>query len=263
MKNHFILPYAGNKRNEVDEIFKHINFEKKTVIIEPYCGTSAMSYYISKMYPKQYNYILNDNNNLLLELYKIMKDEEKTDNFNKEINSWIDKFNEYNNDIERKEFYIKKLDNEICEYFIKHKYYTIRSGLYPSFSRIKKIKQYNMRDYSIYNFIKNENVELSCCDAIEIIKKNKDNNEAILLIDPPYINTCNNYYINNNMNIYEWIFNNNINEFKSDIHFIVENVWINKLLFKNNLISESYKKTYQCSKKKTEHIIIKKNNNAV
>lgn len=44
-KNHFVLQYEGNKRNEVDIIYKMIeNFEVKN-IIEPFCGTCAFSFF--------------------------------------------------------------------------------------------------------------------------------------------------------------------------------------------------------------------------
>ena len=73
MKNHFIFPYAGNKREEVERIYEKIDLTNITTIIEPFCGTSAMSLYISLKNPKIYKYILNDNNTFLTELYMILK----------------------------------------------------------------------------------------------------------------------------------------------------------------------------------------------
>lgn len=61
MKNHFIFPYAGNKREEVEKIHeilkKNIDLSKIKTIIEPYCGSSAMSYYLSTIYPNKFNYV--------------------------------------------------------------------------------------------------------------------------------------------------------------------------------------------------------------
>ena len=65
MKNHFIFSYVGNKRNEIAEIYKHINFEGIETIIETNCGSSAMAYYISVQNPNRYKYILNDNINVI------------------------------------------------------------------------------------------------------------------------------------------------------------------------------------------------------
>jgi len=47
MKNHFYMPYFGNKRTEVSIIYKHLDLNNITTIIEPYAGSAAISYYIS------------------------------------------------------------------------------------------------------------------------------------------------------------------------------------------------------------------------
>ena len=60
MKNHFIIAYPGNKRQEVEIIYKNLDFNNITTIIEPFCGSCALSYYISTIHPKKYKYILND-----------------------------------------------------------------------------------------------------------------------------------------------------------------------------------------------------------
>ena len=78
MKNHFFFSYAGNKRNEVDHILSYIesqNFDNIKTIIEPFCGSSALSYYISTKYPKKFNYILNDFDEHLITLYKLTSNE--------------------------------------------------------------------------------------------------------------------------------------------------------------------------------------------
>ena len=76
MKNHFYMSYAGNKRNEVKDIYNHIDFENITTIIEPFCGSCAMSYYISTQ-KQGLKYIFNDNNKYLKEMYEIIIDDNK------------------------------------------------------------------------------------------------------------------------------------------------------------------------------------------
>ena len=63
-KNHFFIPYFGNKRKETPLIYEKTKHELNdiTTIIEPFCGSCAFSYYISLQHPKKYKYILNDNN---------------------------------------------------------------------------------------------------------------------------------------------------------------------------------------------------------
>ena len=83
MNNHFVFPYAGNKRQEVVKLHDYIvdKLDGIDTIIENFCGSSAMSYYISTKYPKRFKYILNDMNPRLIELYCLVKDKQKFDSF--------------------------------------------------------------------------------------------------------------------------------------------------------------------------------------
>ena len=81
------MAYFGNKRQEVENIYIEIKEDllKCDKIIEPYAGTSAMSYYISTLHPKRFTYIINDNNPHLINLYKIMKSKNDILKFETEI----------------------------------------------------------------------------------------------------------------------------------------------------------------------------------
>lgn len=46
-QNHFIFSYPGNKRNEAEEFIKQANFDGVEKIIEPFCGSAAISFYIT------------------------------------------------------------------------------------------------------------------------------------------------------------------------------------------------------------------------
>ena len=45
-QNHFVIGYAGNKRKEVEVIYNMIEskINENSIIVEPFCGTSAFSY---------------------------------------------------------------------------------------------------------------------------------------------------------------------------------------------------------------------------
>ena len=86
MKNHFYMCYSGIKREEVENIYNLINFNNITTIVEPFCGSCAMSYYISTKHPKKFKYILNDNNEYLREMFDIIRDDERTKEFEEEFN---------------------------------------------------------------------------------------------------------------------------------------------------------------------------------
>jgi len=88
-----------------------------------------------------------------------------------------------------------------------------------------------------------------------LFDKFKDDQDSVILLDPPYLQSCNSFYENADVNLYEYFFNNPINKVKSSLYLILEDNWIIKLLFKKFIIHK-YGKTYEISKKKTSHLII-------
>jgi site-specific DNA-adenine methylase len=70
------LGYAGTNgtRSSCYDITERVDLYDMEYIVE-LCGTSAMSYYIHTLHPLEFKYVLNDNNQHLIELYNILKDE--------------------------------------------------------------------------------------------------------------------------------------------------------------------------------------------
>jgi 16S rRNA G966 N2-methylase RsmD len=250
MKNHFYIPYCGNKRQEVKHIYDNIDFTDITTVVEPFCGSCAMSYYISTQ-REGLKYILNDNNKYLKEMYEIMLDNNKIDKFEKDFEVKVKSFKD------NREMYntIVKEDN-LLSWFIKNKLYNIRPCLYPSLRSYKET--INLKLFPIYNFFKNNDITFSNDCGLTIYEKYKNSKNNLILLDPPYINSTNDYYLNADVNIYEYLCNNNINNEIAEIILILENIWMIKLLFKHNKIKFEYDKKYVMSKKKTSHIIIGK-----
>lgn len=258
MKNHFICTYPGNKRNECENIFNNINFESIETIIEPYCGTSAISYYISTKYPKKFKYILNDSNNILIELYQIMENKIQYKNLVDELEkTYYYIFDEQLTKDKQKERYLEIIKkNDVVSLVISHKYYSLRPRLFP----IRKI-DFNKElflDSPILNFLRNEHITIMNNDGKKLLEKYNDKS-VLFIIDPPYLETCNTFYkLTKDLkyeNIYEYLSKNQIDTFKSKIILILEDNWIIRLLFNKNIIY-SYDKKYEISKKKTTHIII-------
>lgn len=264
MKNHFIISYFGNKREEVENLYKLMKLDDIEIIIEPFCGSCALSYYISLLHPKKYKYILNDNNKYLIELMNIMKDDNKINEFENKINDYVEQLNNIKIQEKRKELYLKFVKtDDIYGYLISHKYYTIRHGLFK-FDKDKNgdlldYKKFYFKDYPIYNFFKNEDIEIYNLNGIKIFEKYKQNKKALIFLDPPYIQLTNAFYkngANEDFNIYEYLSLNNIKKEKAKIYIILEDNWIIKLLFKNNNIIDNNCKIYQTTKKKYNHITI-------
>ena len=260
MKNHFIFFYYGNKRCEVENLYAHLNLEDITTIVEPCCGSSAVSYYISTKHPKKFKYILNDTDETLLKIYKLLMNPEESKKMEIEINKTIDTFNKCKTDAERKEIWdpLYKQKDNINAYIFTRKYASIAGRLMPLIERTKQLKKFVLSDYPIYNFLNTENVIISNKLDIDIVKEYKNDSNSLIFLDPPYICTNNSWYSTHDMNIYEYLYNNNINTFDCKIYLILEKIWIIELLFKSNNIISNYNKLYVPGNKKTNHIIITK-----
>jgi site-specific DNA-adenine methylase len=253
MRNHFVFAWAGNKREEVHNIVPHFNFNDIDTIIEPFCGTSAVSVYIASTHNNKYKYILNDNDERLMEIYKSLKDESELLFLENEMNRIIgDKdFNE--------EIYYKtiKQDN-LIGYMLARTVYYIQIGVFNRSKKSKPKTKVNYINSVIHNFMKNEQVELYNKNAIDIINDNIDNEKCIIYLDPPYLKTHNKEYyknINNFENIYTYL--SNLKDVKCKIYLSI--LFNEKLICKlNNFnILHTYNKSYNWGLQKVKtHVLL-------
>ena len=119
MKNHFFFSYVGNKRDEVEIIYNKVKDGLNNIdtIIEPFCGSSAFSFYIASLHPRRFKYVLNDNNKYLIQLYTIARSPTQFNKLVSKLNKMLvglnkEKYNEYVNK-DNFEGYI--LSNYICD----------------------------------------------------------------------------------------------------------------------------------------------------
>jgi hypothetical protein len=195
-------------------------------------------------------YILNDNNIYLKKMFDIIRDDKLLIEFENEVNRLIDT-------IKNKEDYTSLVKKEdVVSWFIKNKYYCIRPGLYPINEKFKHII---MESHPIVNFLKKSKIIFTCDNAINIYKEYKEKTDALIFLDPPYINCCNSLYMSPDLNIYEYLFNNNIQHEKARIFLILENIWTIQLLFQQNKKLLIYNKTYEGSKKKQNILLFQIN----
>ena len=114
MKNHFFSPYTGNKRQEVEQIYEAINFNDINTIVEPFCGSCALSYYIwTQNKDKIFKYVLNDLDNQLIELLKLVQNG-KYEEINEEVNKMRMEIFKYEDDlITVKNIYVDYVEKKI------------------------------------------------------------------------------------------------------------------------------------------------------
>jgi site-specific DNA-adenine methylase len=254
------MPYPGNKRSEY-KYFKHIINTDYDIIIEPFCGSSAISFNLWKENGgKDKIYYLNDNDRILISFYNLIKSEEPEKILN-ELNKILTRIP----DKETFRIEYKKKNKTIYEELFFKKYYCMSEGIYPS-DRCKNNFKFNKEQLLFFQFIKSQNVIISNKEWIDIFEEYKNNEKALFMFDPPYLNSYNvSYKLNEsykvNINVYKYFYENNINDYKSHIVFILEDTWIIQLLFNAN-IKTTYDKSYSCgnlrncNKRKTTHIII-------
>ena len=258
MKNHFLFPWAGNKRTEVYDIVPKFNLEGIDTIIEPFCGTSAISVYLSLLYPLRFKYILNDNDERLIELYKTIRDLNELKYLENEINRII-----CDKDFGAEMYYKYTSQDNMVSYILARTVYFLRIGMWD---KSKGQPRKNPKDYAnkaITKFIHNENVELYNKQAIDIIKDNVDNEKCIIYLDPPYLKTPNKFYyknINNFEDIYTYL--STLKDIKCKIYLSV--LFNEQLICKlNNFnILHTYDKSYNWGAQKIKsHILMEYVNN--
>tara|TARA_R110002072_G_scaffold173495_1_gene328138 strand:- start:175 stop:1005 length:831 start_codon:yes stop_codon:yes gene_type:complete len=272
MKNHFFFGYVGNKRQEVEHIYENINFKNIETIVEPFCGSCALSYYIwSQNKTKNYKYILNDLDNNLIELLRLVKNgdlkqvEDDLNNIREEILLYEDDI------IKAKKIYVDYIkQKDFKGWVLANKCNCMRAGIFPlrDFKRIFNEKKIDFFKSPIYEFLTTADIEIYNEDANKIIDK-YDNKKTFIFLDPPYIASCNTFYSTdtgeNIENIYQMLHHKGLKNFKCKILICHENNWLFKILFKDYLDGENeYNKQYGGNfgrigkgKKQTTHICVK------
>lgn len=275
----FYFAYFGNKRTEfkyIEELLKDVKYDK---FIEPFCGSCSTSYlnYYSGL--DKIDYYLNDNDKDLIDFLKDVKQngcktyfefckEYTTKDFTREKhNKQIDKY--------------KENKHTLHDYFYYNKVYNFRKAIFPD-PNVRKISDVNYLKYDKWDkFFCDKHVNLSNLDYIEIMEKFKDDENALIYLDPPYFSSFNGAYsdyTNNTSNVVDGIdivkdntfmyvyFVNFIKTCKCKVLMIINRCSILEYLYKP-YIHKFYDKNYGTTKMnkdkvkyktQTQHMIILK-----
>ena len=75
----FYFPYTGTKRREHKHISEQVEafldlHHEVTTVVEPFCGSCAFSYQLFLKYGNRFEYVMNDSDPRLVELYTFVKE---------------------------------------------------------------------------------------------------------------------------------------------------------------------------------------------
>ncbi len=231
-------------------------------VIEPFCGTSALSFSLWMDYGNRFNYYLNDKDHYLHQIYKFIKTTKYSAD---DIYDAVNKFKKTIKDADK----LNKMNDEVNKNFNVIKYITIKKvslmgrttgtltydtrGNIPAFQ--KKSRPNDLQRIFL-EFIRSPNVYIINKDWKEVFDKFKSDTSSLFLFDPPYLESDNSLYNKKDLDVYDYFDKNGIRTFKSRIYFILEDIKEVRDIFDKDKIIKRYNKTYEVSKKQTKHIII-------
>jgi site-specific DNA-adenine methylase len=180
-KKNNLLGCMGSKKMEYDRYLKDIilnNINKDTIFIEPFCGSAIISYYL--YISNNIKCHINDIDKIRIEFYNNCKD----------IN-YMNKINENIMNVKNKDDFDKLIDRkkimiEYNSYIYSRLINSFRYGLYDE-NRKQKILNLNWCPFLNDCIITND-------EWYKIVEKYKDNENAFIYFDPPYMNSHNGYY---------------------------------------------------------------------
>jgi site-specific DNA-adenine methylase len=192
MKDVFPLGCFGNKYREYKDIIKFIepHINNKSIIIEPFCGSCCVSFNVFLKYPNL-KYYINDLDNYRIEFYNNMKSEDGRNELYKIENDIKILGRDYYNSIVQKSKTDK--NHPYLAYVIGKRIHAYREGLYPDKGFNCKIITDNW-----INFF--NSCEISSYNYKIVIDKFKDDENALIYCDPPYLNSSNTQYMKYNEN---------------------------------------------------------------
>lgn len=252
----FYFSYLGSKRLDI-KFYKdflvmpeHIN-----IIVEPFCGSSATSYYMYKTLGFKKSYHINDIDVLLIKFINTVRKKGGIKYF---MNKTKDAT--YNNKAE----WLVHCNNPVYGYFYKQ-LVRAQHGMCPLPGRFKRNPSQNERLLAFDKFYLRNRLKVTNEDYKNIFKLYVNNKNAFIFLDPPYLDSNNLDYTTyaesggfgicvDNTKIYIDILDF-LKVAKCRVLLIINKLAIIELIFKDYVKGE-YDKTYAATKKKTKHLII-------
>lgn len=179
------LGCMGNKKYELKYLLPIIkeNINEDTIFIEPFCGSCIVSYNVFKLnVVKEFH--INDSDEIRMKFYNNMTDENKREELYKIEEDILEKGEEeYYKHVDK-----LKLKTDYWSYIIGKRIHSFRYGMFPT---TKKIILSKISDNWL-EFLMTANKTTD--DWKVIMEKYKDNKNAFIYFDPPYLESYNSGY---------------------------------------------------------------------
>jgi len=253
--SHLKFNYSGNKRNEYKNIEDKFNFDGIENIIEPFCGSAAISFNIWLKHKDKFHYYINDKDKDLIDIYQMFKTTEP--------DIIYDKIKDIGSRITNRELFIELHKNEnksVFECLFRRMMSGVSLGWYRG-DKYNTGKNFSPLQLLFLEFLRCDYLHITNNDWFDIFDIYKNDEKTIFIFDPPYLNRDNRPYVKPTLRVYDYFKTNNINTFNSHIFFMLEDIPIVRELFIHNKIYEPYHKKYVIKSKdptrtNTKHIII-------
>lgn len=179
------LGCMGNKKYELKYLLPIIkeNINEDTIFIEPFCGSCIVSYNVFKLNVVK-DFHINDRDKIRIKFYNDMIDEEKREELYKKEEDILKKgAEEYYKYVDK-----KQLKSDYWSYIISHRIHCFRYGMFPTNRKITISKISG-------NWLEFLTISKKTTDDWKVImEKYKDNKNAFIYLDPPYLESHNASY---------------------------------------------------------------------
>ena len=193
------ISYQGSKSKELHHIDNNKPTEFKK-FIDVFGGGGVVALYFLQKYPELDEIVYNDMDKTMVDLFKILKDEAQTDELlkwlgsqNYDENEWVDRAKKYkdsNKDDIRERLYIKRLAFRNLENSAMPQKDTNKNG-----DLVLRLRKNYTEFYKYPPILNTDKFKTTMMDALEVIELYKNDEDAFLYLDPPYISTSTDTYI--------------------------------------------------------------------
>ncbi len=266
VRDNLPLGCMGNKSRELKLLLPIIepHITKDTIFVDVFAGSCVVGFNVYKKY-NNIKFHINDIDKFRIKFYNNMKDENGRNEFYNLQDEVIKNGQDYYLELLGKNKINMK--NEYNGYIISRTVHSFRYGLYPTTKKIiKKIISPNWINYFNEAIITNEDYKI-------ILDKYKDNENAFLYLDPPYVDSYNGAYSNytgethdenmrviDNTQIYVDLLD--ILKYKCKVLFSINDCALTRFIYKD-FIKNSYNHIYQTSHVNITNVTQKKKNTNV